>query len=69
VAERTAELTRVNQELAEARLQAEEANIGKTRFFAAAGHDILQPLNAARLYSSALVERLGGDAPTFVSSG
>ncbi|HHY50002.1 MAG TPA: response regulator, partial [Alphaproteobacteria bacterium] len=59
VAERTQELTRVNTELAEARAAAEEANIGKTRFFAAAGHDILQPLNAARLYSSSLVERLG----------
>ncbi|MFB2549738.1 PAS domain-containing hybrid sensor histidine kinase/response regulator [Ensifer soli] len=59
VAERTAELTRVNRELAEARAAADDANIGKTRFFAAAGHDILQPLNAARLYSSSLVERLG----------
>ncbi len=52
VAERTAELTHVNRELAEARATADEANLGKTRFFAAAGHDILQPLNAARLYSS-----------------
>ncbi len=59
VGERTAELTRVNKELADAQASADEANIGKTRFFAAAGHDILQPLNAARLYSSALVERLG----------
>jgi len=59
VAERTAELTRVNHELGEARASADEANLGKTRFFAAAGHDILQPLNAARLYSSALVERIG----------
>nr|WP_234902443.1 PAS domain-containing hybrid sensor histidine kinase/response regulator [Agrobacterium larrymoorei] len=59
VAERTGELTRVNHELADARAAAEDANIGKTRFFAAAGHDILQPLNAARLYSSALVERIG----------
>jgi Na+/proline symporter/signal transduction histidine kinase len=59
VVERTRELTRVNTELAEARAAADEANIGKTRFFAAAGHDILQPLNAARLYSSSLVERLG----------
>ncbi|MVA59159.1 PAS domain-containing hybrid sensor histidine kinase/response regulator [Agrobacterium vitis] len=59
VGERTAELMRVNTALAEARASADEANIGKTRFFAAAGHDILQPLNAARLYSSALVERLG----------
>lgn len=60
VAERTAELTRVNRELGEARASADEANLGKTRFFAAAGHDILQPLNAARLYSSALVERMDG---------
>ncbi|OLP58267.1 hybrid sensor histidine kinase/response regulator [Xaviernesmea oryzae] len=59
VSERTAELMHVNHALAEARQQAEDANIGKTRFFAAAGHDILQPLNAARLYSSSLVERLG----------
>ncbi|WP_288431460.1 PAS domain-containing hybrid sensor histidine kinase/response regulator [uncultured Agrobacterium sp.] len=59
VAERTGELMRVNHELAEARAAADQANIGKTRFFAAAGHDILQPLNAARLYSSALVERIG----------
>ena len=59
VATRTAELVEVNEELAQARATAEEANIGKTRFLAAAGHDILQPLNAARLYSSALVERLG----------
>ncbi len=59
VSERTAELTRVNRALAEARAAADDANIGKTRFFAAAGHDILQPLNAARLYSSSLVARLG----------
>jgi len=36
---------------------AEEANLGKTRFLAAAGHDILQPLNAARLYCSSLIEK------------
>ena len=59
VAARTAELVNVNEELAKARATAEEANLGKTRFLAAAGHDILQPLNAARLYSSSLVERLG----------
>ncbi|MDK1377742.1 MULTISPECIES: PAS domain-containing hybrid sensor histidine kinase/response regulator [unclassified Sinorhizobium] len=69
VTERTGELTRVNRELAEARAAAEEANIGKTRFFAAAGHDILQPLNAARLYSSSLVERLGdSDNSTLVQN-
>ncbi len=62
VAARTTELVRVNGELAQAQSLAEEANIGKTRFLAAAGHDILQPLNAARLYSSSLVERLGESA-------
>ncbi len=58
VRERTAELERLNRELTRAKAAAEEANIGKTRFLAAAGHDILQPLNAARLYVSTLVERL-----------
>ncbi|WP_176086336.1 PAS domain-containing hybrid sensor histidine kinase/response regulator [Martelella sp. HB161492] len=58
VNERTAELTRVNEALRAARRAADEANIGKTRFFAAAGHDILQPLNAARLYAAALGERM-----------
>ncbi|HET7409591.1 MAG TPA: PAS-domain containing protein, partial [Paracoccaceae bacterium] len=61
VASRTAELTRVNEELAMAQMLAEEANLSKTRFLAAAGHDILQPLNAARLYCSALLEKLGRD--------
>jgi Na+/proline symporter/signal transduction histidine kinase/ActR/RegA family two-component response regulator len=57
VVARTAELTKVNRELARAQALAEEANLGKTRFLAAAGHDISQPLNAARLYTSSLVER------------
>ena len=59
VKNRTAELTHVNEELAQAQRLAEEANLGKTRFLAAAGHDILQPLNAARLYCSSLGERTG----------
>jgi Na+/proline symporter/signal transduction histidine kinase len=63
VRERTEELTRLNAELARAKAEAEEANISKTRFVAAASHDILQPLNAARLYVTSLVERRGEDAP------
>lgn len=59
VRERTTELTRLNAELARAKADAEEANISKTRFIAAASHDILQPLNAARLYVTSLVERQG----------
>ena len=60
VRERTNELTRLNAELGRAKAEAEEANISKTRFLAAASHDILQPLNAARLYVTSLVERQGG---------
>jgi signal transduction histidine kinase len=57
VKERTEELTRLNAALARAKGEAEEANLSKTRFLAAASHDILQPLNAARLYVTSLVER------------
>ena len=59
VRERTTELTLLNAELARAKATADEANISKTRFLAAASHDILQPLNAARLYVTSLVERQG----------
>lgn len=57
VAERTAALTQVNAELEVARAKADAANHDKTRFLAAASHDLLQPLNAARLYTSTLIER------------
>ena len=60
VRDRTEELTRLNSELARAKSAAEDANISKTRFLAAASHDILQPLNAARLYVTSLVERKSG---------
>src|SRR5690606_32162373 len=36
--------------------EAEEAQQSKTRFLAAVSHDLLQPLNAARLFTSALRE-------------
>ena len=63
--ERTEELTRLNAALARAKGEADDANISKTKFLAAASHDILQPLNAARLYVTSLIERQGGgeDAP------
>ncbi|MDJ0931722.1 MAG: HAMP domain-containing sensor histidine kinase [Breoghania sp.] len=41
---------------------AEMANLSKTRFLAVASYDLLQPLNAARLYLSAL------DSSSFVSA-
>lgn len=45
-----------NSELAVARAAAEEANRSKTRFLRAAGHDLLQPLAAARLFLDALAD-------------
>lgn len=57
VEQRTAALTQVNTELEVARAKADAANHDKTRFLAAASHDLLQPLNAARLYTSTLIER------------
>jgi len=63
VQERTAELERLNQALARAKTEAEQANLSKTRFLAAAGHDILQPLNAARLYASSLTESAADAGP------
>ncbi|MGZ5842856.1 MAG: PAS-domain containing protein, partial [Xanthobacteraceae bacterium] len=64
VRERTRELTRLNSELERAKAEADDANVSKTRFIAAASHDILQPLNAARLYVTSLIERqrTGGDS-------
>ncbi len=82
VVERTAALTDLNdrlvQEVAErraiesemrrARDAAEAANLSKTRFLAAASHDLLQPLNAAKLFLSALAaSRLSPDASETVA--
>ncbi len=57
VRDRTNELERLNGELAAAKATADAANLSKTRFLAAASHDILQPLNAARLYATSLSEK------------
>ena len=51
VSERTRRLSELNSQL-------EQANEGKTRFLAAAGHDLMQPLNAAQLFASSLSQRL-----------
>ncbi|GMV02127.1 MAG: hypothetical protein AMXMBFR52_17830 [Burkholderiales bacterium] len=58
VGERTRALSAMNEELATAKAAAERANQGKTRFLAAASHDVLQPLNAAGLFAGALLQKL-----------
>ena len=57
--QRVADRTR---DLDAARREAEQANRYKTRFVAAAVHDLLQPLNAARMFTSLLRGHLQGDA-------
>ena len=71
VSERTEEIEKINQslreevkkrsetevELLKAKSAAETSNASKTQFLAIASHDILQPLNAANLYASALLEK------------
>jgi signal transduction histidine kinase len=49
-------LMMLNDQLQQAKSQADQANLSKTRFIAAASHDLLQPLNAARLFVSALAD-------------
>ena len=57
VAERTHELEELNRQLRQARDAAEAANHSKDKYLAAASHDLLQPLNAARLLVDTLRER------------
>ncbi|MEJ2400519.1 MAG: PAS domain-containing hybrid sensor histidine kinase/response regulator [Xanthomonadales bacterium] len=54
VAQRTRELSEAVRDVEDARQAAEAANRSKTRFLAAASHDLLQPMNAARLFLSIL---------------
>ncbi|WP_454289397.1 PAS-domain containing protein [Rhizobium arsenicireducens] len=75
VQERTAELTEANRllqmhaaeqtkiegALRQAKEVAEAAHVSKTRFLAAASHDLLQPINAAKLYLSTLTETVEQD--------
>lgn len=68
VKRRTEELTSLlqsleisNHDLESAKTAAETANRSKTRFLAAASHDLLQPLNAAHLLMSSLTELQSSD--------
>jgi len=54
VRDRTQQLADALSEQQLAREQADKANMSKSRFIAAASHDLLQPMHAARLFSTAL---------------
>jgi Na+/proline symporter/signal transduction histidine kinase len=75
VKKRTEQIEKINQSLRvevskhsetekaliKAKSTAETSNASKTQFLATASHDILQPLNAASLYASALMEKTDED--------
>jgi PAS domain S-box-containing protein len=59
----------IEKDLLAATKIAEQANESKVKFMATAGHDLLQPLNAARLFSTALQQsELTKDTHSLVNS-
>lgn len=54
VQERTKEFSLLNVQLLGAKSQAEKANHLRSRFFAAISHDLMQPMNAARLFTASM---------------
>ncbi len=63
VADRTAELESANRALSQARDDAVAATAAKSRFLAAASHDLRQPLHALSLFANALARRVQGEEP------
>jgi len=53
---RTQELESLNKQLVSATQRSERESQSKSRFLAAVSHDLMQPLNAARLFASSLSE-------------
>ncbi|MBU2097896.1 MAG: PAS domain-containing hybrid sensor histidine kinase/response regulator, partial [Gammaproteobacteria bacterium] len=60
-AELEARVQERTQALSVAKQAAEQAHQSKSRFFAAAGHDLMQPFNAASLFCGMLLQRLKND--------
>ncbi|SHF95031.1 PAS-domain containing protein [Vibrio gazogenes] len=56
VHQRTQELEKLNRQLVQETQRAERESRSKSRFLAAVSHDLMQPLNAARLFASSLSE-------------
>ena len=57
VYERTLTLAKTNEALAKAHEKAEQAHVKKSQYLKACSHDLMQPLEAARLFTSALAEQ------------
>jgi len=69
LAKANALLEQTNKDLAIARNRAEQAHLKKSQYLKACSHDLMQPLSAARLFSStlALSQRLGPEERQHIS--
>ena len=61
LSETNTQLRRENRLRAQVEARLRDAHQSKTRFMSATSHDLLQPINAARLFAAALKPRLQGD--------
>jgi signal transduction histidine kinase/CheY-like chemotaxis protein len=59
LSETNAELRRENRLRAQMEMELRGANQSKSRFMSATSHDLLQPINAARLFTAVLQRKLG----------
>lgn len=50
-------VARRTEQLQQAKIEADKANESKTKFLAAAGHDLMQPFNAATLFAAMLKQK------------
>ena len=64
-----ARVARRTKQLEVAKQEADQANLSKTKFLAAAGHDLMQPFNAATLFASMLVQKTSGTELHTMSEG
>ncbi|RDV24588.1 sensor histidine kinase [Alteromonas aestuariivivens] len=60
---------RRTEELHQAKLEADRANESKTKFLAAAGHDLMQPFNAATLFAAMLEQKNANSELHGITSG
>eukprot|EP01093_Parvamoeba_rugata_P001306 TRINITY_DN1165_c0_g1_i3.p1 TRINITY_DN1165_c0_g1~~TRINITY_DN1165_c0_g1_i3.p1 ORF type:complete len:1158 (+),score=241.61 TRINITY_DN1165_c0_g1_i3:27-3500(+) len=64
-----ARVARRTEELQHAKLAADKANESKSKFLAAAGHDLMQPFNAATLFAAMLAQKTQGSELATLSEG
>lgn len=62
------EIKKVENALRDARNEAQSANLAKSRFLAAASHDLRQPLSALSIYASALQHHVGSAGRPMLSN-